>query len=69
MFNLNDRIQQNKKNWYNHILRMQQRRITEQMLQYKPTGHRDIGKHRRRWEDDLEMKNVVTAYLEVDDRK
>jgi hypothetical protein len=39
IFNANDRIQQNKKNRYEHILRMDPRRITEQILQYKPIGY------------------------------
>jgi hypothetical protein len=51
IFNLNDTIQQNKKNWHEHILRMDPRRIT--ILQYKPIGFRDSGRPRRRWEDDL----------------
>jgi hypothetical protein len=53
IFNLNDRIQQNKKNWHEHILCMDPRRITQQILQYKPTGYQDIGRPRRHWEDDL----------------
>jgi hypothetical protein len=32
IFNLNDRIQQNKKNWHEHILRMDPIRITQQIL-------------------------------------
>jgi hypothetical protein len=32
---------------------MDPRRITQQILQYKPIGFRDIGSPRRRWEDDL----------------
>jgi hypothetical protein len=32
IFNLNYRIQQNKKNWHEHILRMDPRRITQQIL-------------------------------------
>jgi hypothetical protein len=53
IFNLNDRIQRNKKNCHEHILRMDPRRITQQILQYKPIGNRDIGRPRRRWEDDV----------------
>jgi hypothetical protein len=52
IFNLNDRIHQNKKNWHEHILRMDLR-ITQQILQHKPIGYRDIGRPRRRWEDEL----------------
>jgi hypothetical protein len=46
---------------------MDQRIIAQQILQYKPTGHRHIGRPRRRWEDDLETEQAVIAYVEVDD--
>jgi hypothetical protein len=36
IFSLHNRIQQNKKNWHEAILRMVPRRITQQILQYKP---------------------------------
>jgi hypothetical protein len=42
-------------------------RITQQILQYKPTGHSDTGSPRRRWEGDLETEQAVTAYPEVYD--
>jgi hypothetical protein len=32
IFNINDRIRQNKKNWHEHILRVDPRRITKQIL-------------------------------------
>jgi hypothetical protein len=32
IFNLNERIQQSKNNWYEYILRMDPRRITQQVL-------------------------------------
>jgi hypothetical protein len=52
IFNLNHRIQQKKKYWHEHILRMDPRRITQQIL-HKPIGYQDIGRPIRRWEDDL----------------
>jgi hypothetical protein len=36
IFYLNDRIQQNRNNWHEHILGMDPRRNTQQILQYKP---------------------------------
>jgi hypothetical protein len=53
IFNLNDRIQQYKKNCYKQILLVDPRRITQQILRYKPVGHWEVGRLRRRLEDDL----------------
>jgi hypothetical protein len=47
IFNLDDRIQHIKKNWHEHVLRMDPR-ITQQILQYKQIGYRYIGRPRRR---------------------
>jgi hypothetical protein len=44
IFNLNGKIQQNKKKSCVHILRMDPRINTQQILQYKPIGHRDTGR-------------------------
>jgi hypothetical protein len=44
---------------------MNPRRIRQQILQYKSTGHRGTGRAKRRWEDDLETEHAVTAYLQV----
>jgi hypothetical protein len=59
-------IRQNQRNLYEHILRTDPRRITAQLVQYKPRGHRDIVRPRRRWEEDLETGQAVMTYLEVD---
>jgi hypothetical protein len=70
--NLNDRNQQNKKNWYEYILRVYLRRIIPKFLQYKPTDTEtledphDVGKmtlkrNRPRWPTlKLMMMMVVT---------
>jgi hypothetical protein len=47
------------------MLPMDLRRITQQILQYNPTGNRDIERTRWRWEDDLETEQTVMTYLEV----
>jgi hypothetical protein len=44
IFNLNDSIQENKKNWYEGILRMGSKRNTQQILQYNPAERRDTGR-------------------------
>jgi hypothetical protein len=46
---------------------MDPRKIIQRILQDKPTGHLDIGRPRRRLEDDLETEQAVMAYLEDDD--
>jgi hypothetical protein len=59
IINLNDGIRQNKKNRYEHILRMDPRRITLRILQYKPTGHRNI--------EDTDDVGKMTSETEQDD--
>jgi hypothetical protein len=44
------------KNWYEHILYMKPRRISQQILQYKPTGWPDIG--------DLDNAGKITSEID-----
>jgi hypothetical protein len=40
-------------NWKQHVDRMGENRFPEKLLNYKPTGTRDIGRPRRRWKDQF----------------
>jgi hypothetical protein len=51
IFNTGERIQSRKIEWHEHLLRMEQQRIAQQVMFYKPIGYRDNGRPRRRWED------------------
>jgi hypothetical protein len=53
IFNINDKITHNKKQWHGQIQRMDPYRIAGKAVEYKPTGHRDVGRPKRRWEDDF----------------
>jgi hypothetical protein len=53
IFHINDRITDKKKEWHYHIQRMDSYRIARKAVEYKPTGHRDVGHPKRRWEDDF----------------
>ena len=53
IYNLNERTKSNKINWYHHVQRMDENRLSKIILQYKPQGRRDIGRPRQRWKDDL----------------
>jgi hypothetical protein len=64
IFNLNDRIQHNKKNWYEHIFYVWIQELPNKFYSIKPIGHRNIGRPRPWWEDDLETERPVIAYLE-----
>jgi hypothetical protein len=55
-----------KKELAQHILRTDPI-ITQQILQYKPTGYRDTGRPWRRREDDIWTGRVMMAYLGADD--
>lgn len=53
IFRLNDKIKTNKYNWFQHVTRMDENRFPKQMLNYKPLGHRNIGRPKQRWKDHL----------------
>jgi hypothetical protein len=53
IFNINDKITNKKKEWHDHIQLMDPYRIVRKAVEYKPTGHRNVGRPKRRWEDDF----------------
>ena len=53
IFSLNNRICELKNSWHQHIIRMSEGRTTKAVYLYRPIGHREVGRRRRRWEDDL----------------
>ena len=53
MFNINDKLTQYKINWMEHTQRMDDNRLPENILNYKPEGRRNIGRPQTRWEDDF----------------
>lgn len=55
IFNLTNRIESMRNNWYEHVRRMPTDRIPQQLLQYKPRGRRSVGRPITRWEDSLKF--------------
>jgi hypothetical protein len=53
IFNINSKITDKKKEWHDHIQRMDPYRIACKAVEYKPIGRRGAGRPKRRWEDDL----------------
>jgi hypothetical protein len=45
----NDTISKYRDNWFNHIRRMDHSRFPRNMLSYKPTEMRSLGRPRKRW--------------------
>ena len=41
--------------WEGHVARMGQRRGVYRVSVGKPEGERPLGRHRRRWEDNIKM--------------
>ena len=39
--------------WAAHVARMGERRVAYRVLVRKPEGKRPLGRHRRRWEDNI----------------
>jgi hypothetical protein len=53
IFDINDKITDKKKKWHDYIQRMDPYRIAHKAAEYKPIEHRDVGRPKRRWEDDF----------------
>jgi hypothetical protein len=51
IFSLTERIEKQKENWHEHILRMTADRLTKVLLNYKSRGYRNIGRPMARWEN------------------
>jgi hypothetical protein len=49
IYNINNRLEENKEKWKEHIDRMTETRIPKLILQYQPKGKRDIGCPKKRW--------------------
>jgi hypothetical protein len=49
----NDKITDKKKEWHDHIQRMDPYRIARKAVEYRPSRHRDVGRPKRSWEDDF----------------
>jgi hypothetical protein len=47
--------------WLQHVQRMDTNRIPEQALQYKPKGHWNIGRPRKRWKNQLHLEDQGTG--------
>ena len=46
-----------KKEWLQHVQRMDTNRLPKQALQYKPKGRRNIGRPRKRWRDQHHLED------------
>jgi hypothetical protein len=49
-------IKQYKREWLQHVERMDRDRITKQALKYRPKGKRSIGHPRKRWKNQLHLE-------------
>lgn len=49
IFNVNDKIEEYRHNWRQHITRMKEERIPKIILNYHPRGRRDVGRPKKRW--------------------
>jgi hypothetical protein len=49
-------IKQYRREWLQHVQRMDTDRIPKQALKYRPKGKRSIGHPRKRWKDQLHLE-------------
>ena len=50
IYNLNERIEENREKWKEHLNRMENERIPKIIRGYRPKGKRSLGRPRKRWE-------------------
>lgn len=50
---VNDLVESQKKNWHQHILRMDDKRLPKTAMEYIPKGRRDVGRPMTRWQDEF----------------
>ena len=48
-------IKHRRLRWAGHVARIEEDRSAFKILTGKPTGKRTLGRHRRRWEDNIRM--------------
>jgi hypothetical protein len=51
IYPVNDTTEQYRNKWFQHINRMQNTRLPNRALQYRPSGKRDIARPKKRWQD------------------
>ena len=52
--------------WEGHVARMGERRGVYRVLMRKPEGKRPLGRHRRRWEDNIKMDHQEVEFGGMD---
>ena len=55
--NIVKEIKQYQEKWLQHVQRMDTNRLPKQALQYKPKGRSNIGRPRKRWRNQLHLKD------------
>ncbi|KAJ4434804.1 hypothetical protein ANN_23375 [Periplaneta americana] len=53
LYAVNDKIQQHRVGWEQHVQRMEETRLPKIACQYKPRGLRDVGRPRKIWKESL----------------
>jgi hypothetical protein len=64
IFNIN-KITDKEKEWHGHIQRIDPYRISRKAEEYKPMGHRDVGRPKRRRKTTFEDSYVIGTHLMV----
>lgn len=53
IFKLTEKIHQYRTKWREHVERMEEYRIPKLLLDYRPTGKRNIGRPKKRWTQQM----------------
>jgi len=55
--NIVKEIEQYQQKWLQHVHRMDKNRLPRKALHYRSNGQRNIGRPRKRWEDQLHLED------------
>ena len=50
-----DKIDEHRRNWFQHLQRIPQNRIPFKSYHYRPQGRRTIGRPKKRWREQLQL--------------
>jgi hypothetical protein len=66
IFNINEKTDNCKKKYVDHVQRMGFTRISKFIMEYKPTGKQEIRSPKKRWEDQLWVQQALGWLSTVD---
>ncbi|KAJ4425870.1 hypothetical protein ANN_27496 [Periplaneta americana] len=58
-------VEENKTKWKDHVDRMAENRLPKKIMNYRPSGKRDLGRPRKMWLDDRDQNRTTSSQFTV----